>query len=257
MITGLLAGAVVASTRLRALGTQGTRTGMLDTSLFRSPAFASAIASPLLSYLVMFGVLLVVPFYLERALRASTGRAGLVLTVMPVCLAVVAPLAGRLADRYGPRPLTVTGIAVVAATLTALALGRPGQWALLAGLAVAGAGLGLFAPPNNAAIMAAAPKRQSGMAGGVLNMTRGTGTALGLALTAAGYELGGSPWQGFRAVLFLAGMASAATWLASRRGPRPGSPAPQREDPSPGAAEELPGYDKLVTGYRRGPGSPL
>ena len=97
--------------------------------------------------------------------------------------------------------------------------------------------------------MAAAPKRQSGMAGGVLNMTRGTGTALGLALTAAAYELGGSPWQGFRiAVLFLAGMAAAATWLASRRGPRPGGPGPEREDPSPGAAEELPGYDKLVTG---------
>ena len=108
---------------------------------------------------------------------------------------------------------------VVAATLIALALSRPGQWALLAGLAVTGTGLGLFTPPNNAAIMAAAPKRQSGMAGDVLNMTRGTGTALGLALTAAAYELGGSPWQGFRiGVLFLAITAAAAAWLASRRG---------------------------------------
>ena len=119
-----------------------------------------------------------------------------------------------------------------------------------------GAGLGLFTPPNNAAIMAAAPKRQSGMAGGVLNMTRGTGTALGLALTAAAYELGGSPWQGFRiAVLFLAAMAAAATWLASRRGPRPGGPGTEREDPSPGAAEELPGYGKLVTGAGAGTGA--
>jgi hypothetical protein len=90
---------------------------------------------------------------------------------MPVCLALVAPLAGRLADCYGPRLLTAIGMAVVAATLIALALGRPGQWTLLTGLAVAGPGLGLFTPPNNAAIMAAAPKRQSGMAGGMLNMT--------------------------------------------------------------------------------------
>ena len=126
VITGLLAGTVVAGTGF-VRWERRARAPMLDTSLFRSPAFTSGIASGLLSYLVMFGVLLVVPFYLERALRASTGRAGLVLTVMPVCLAVVAPLAGRLADRYGPRPLTVTGMAVVAATLTALALAGPGS----------------------------------------------------------------------------------------------------------------------------------
>jgi EmrB/QacA subfamily drug resistance transporter len=235
VITSMLAGAVVLGTGF-VRWERRARAPMLDISLFRSPAFASGIASGLLSYLVMFGVLLVVPFYLERALRVSTGRAGLVLTVMPVCLAVVAPLAGRLADRYGPGLLTATGMAVVAATLIALALSRPGQWALLSGLAVAGAGLGLFTPPNNAAIMAAAPKRQSGMAGGVLNMTRGTGTALGLALTAAAYELGGSPRQGFRiAVLFLATMAAAAAWLASRRGHGPAEPA------SPAAGQSRPG----------------
>lgn len=117
---------------------------MLDTSLFRSSAFTSGIASGLLSYLVMFGVLLVAPFYLERALRASPGRAGLELTVMPLRLAVVAPLAGRLADRRRPRLLTVTGMTIAAIMLIALALGRPGQLTLITGLAAVGAGLGLF-----------------------------------------------------------------------------------------------------------------
>ena len=80
-------------------------------------------------------------------------------------------------------------------------------------------------------------------------MTRGTGTALGLALTGAAYELGASPWQGFRiAVLFLASMSAAAALLASRRGHRPGEPGTARKDPSPGGAEELPGYDQLIAG---------
>ena len=87
------------------------------------------------------------------------------------------------------------------------------------------------------------------MAGGVLNMTRGTGTALGLALTGAAYELGASRWQGFRiAVLFLASMSAAAALLASRRGHGPGEPGTARKDHSPGGAEELPGYDKLIAG---------
>ena len=101
VITGLLAGAAVLGTGF-VRWDRRTRAPMLDISLFRSPAFASGMASGLLSYLVMFGVLLVVPFYLERALRASSGRAGLVLTAMPVCLAVVAPLAGRLLTAARP-----------------------------------------------------------------------------------------------------------------------------------------------------------
>jgi len=194
---------------------------MLDTRLFQNAAFSSGIASGLLSYLVMFGVLLVVPFFLERTLGASSGRTGLELAVMPVALGVVAPFAGRLADRVGARPLTVAGMLLVSVTLATLAVGPPGQGKLVAVLALTGVGLGLFTPSNNAAIMAAAPRRESGVASGVLNMTRGMGTALGLALTGMVYGLAASPGTGLSiSMAFLAAVATVAVLLAALRGSR-------------------------------------
>jgi MFS family permease len=62
---------------------------------------------------------------------------------------------------------------------------RHGTAGLLVGLALAGVGLGAFTPANNAAVMSASPPGHTGVVGGMLNMTRGLGTALGVALTGA------------------------------------------------------------------------
>ena len=146
---------------------------MLDLKLFHRPAFSTGVAGGLASYLVVFGVLVVTPFFLEQGLRVAPGRAGLELTVMPLFLALAAIFAGRLSDRSGGRALTVTGMVVVTTTLAVLATSKPGQAMLLFGLALVGTGLGLFTPANNAAIMASAPKERAGVAAGVLNMARG------------------------------------------------------------------------------------
>jgi EmrB/QacA subfamily drug resistance transporter len=164
---------------------------MLDLRLFRQSRFSAGITSGLLSYLVMFGVLFVVPFYLERGVGLGSGRAGIELMVMPAALGVAAPLAGRLADRIGARPLTVGGMAFVAGGLAALAALRPGTWLFLVLLAVVGGGMGAFTPPNNATIMGSVPTSQTGVASGVLNMTRGMGTSLGLAVTGLIFDAAG------------------------------------------------------------------
>lgn len=164
---------------------------MLDLGLFRNARFSTGIASGVGSYLVMFGVLLLVPFYLERGLGLGTARSGLELMAMPMAFGVVAPFAGRLADRVGARPLTVAGMALVAVSLAVLGLVRPPTAGFLVLLGAVGVGLGLFTSPNNASIMGAAPGQQAGMASGVLNMTRGIGTALGLALTGTIFTVAG------------------------------------------------------------------
>jgi len=158
-------------------------TPLLDPKLFRRVAFSSGISAGLLSYMVLFGILFVVPYFLENARHFSSGTAGLILTALPVTLGLAAPIAGRLADRRGSRLPTVTGMVVTAAVLAITAIAHSPTWVLVVELAVAGVGLGLFTPANNASIMAATPRQQSGSGGGILNMTRGIGTALGVAVT--------------------------------------------------------------------------
>jgi EmrB/QacA subfamily drug resistance transporter len=203
---------------------------MLDLALFRRVPFSAGIASGLLSYLVLFGVLFVVPYLLEDALGVPVGRAGLELMVMPAGLGLVAPFAGRVADKVGARPLTVGGMTLTAAMLAVLVASHGSLGPFLVELAFVGVGLGLFTPPNNAAIMGAAPREQAGLASGVLNMTRGMGTSFGLALTGlvfglyAGTRPSGTHQvaSGFdAAAVFLAGVAVTAAMLAALRGSTP------------------------------------
>jgi predicted MFS family arabinose efflux permease len=107
---------------------------------------------------------------------------------------------------------------LAAATLLVVAACRGSETVLLVSLVPLGAGLGAFTPPNNAAIMAAAPRSQAGAAGGILNLTRGLGTSLGLALTGLVFGLDGF----VAALVFLAAVAFAAALLSgSTLRPRP------------------------------------
>jgi MFS family permease len=165
---------------------------MLDFALFSRRSFAAGIASALLSYIVLFGTLTVVPFLLEVGRGDSTGAAGAQLLVLPLALGVVAPFAGRAADRSGGgRVLMAAGLAVAAVALFSSTFSwADGRLAFLIALAAAGVGLGAFVSPNNASLMSTVPRHRVGMASGALNMTRGLGTALGLATAGLAYTLG-------------------------------------------------------------------
>ena len=156
---------------------------MVQLSYFRRAAFAAGVSSGWLIYLVIFGILYVVPYYLERGQGLSSSITGVELLVMPFALGVMAPISGSLADRLGPRPLMLGGMSLSAALLILMGISHPTGAPFLIELALVGAGLGASTAPNNAATMGALPQTASGMASGVLNMARGLGTAMGLAIT--------------------------------------------------------------------------
>jgi len=228
-ILGLLAGCVVLGVAF-VLWERRSKAPLVDLRLFRRGAFSVGVSSGLLAYLVMFGSLYLVTYYLRYGpAQLSSAAIGLQLTVMPVAFGVTAPLAGRAADRLGARPLTVAGMLACAASLALLGLSRPVGAALLLPLAALGVGLGLFTPPNNAGIMGAAPRTDAGVASGILNMTRGMGASMGqafvalvLGLAAGSLRLPSQVAGGFGvSAVLLAAVALLAGGLAALRSGEP------------------------------------
>ena len=168
-----------------------SRSPLVDLLLFRAREFSLGTGTALLSYLVLFGILFVTPLFLESAYHLAPAKAGLLLTILPVSLALVAPVAGIMADRWGTRSLTTAGMALTALGLLLLVF-VPSTIRLIAvALALTGGGLGLFIPSNNSTIAGAGHEHQAGMVSGVLNMTRGIGTSLGVAIAGGAYALAG------------------------------------------------------------------
>ncbi len=147
-----------------------SRAPLLDPRLFDQRIFAAANVGSLMSYALLFGIMLLMPFVFERAYLDDPLAAGLRLAIIPVAISLLAPLSGILYDRCGARIPTLAGMLVCAGGLVALyaALGQAGDGLLyvMIALAVFGIGQGLFTAANNSAIMAAAPPDLTGEAGG-------------------------------------------------------------------------------------------
>ena len=160
---------------------------MLDLNLFRVPLFSASAAGAILNYICIFSITFLMPFYLIQGRSLNPAQAGLLLTVQAVVMAITAPISGALSDKIGSRWPGMIGMGVLAAGL--LLLSRLGAetdlgWVVF-GLAVAGAGTGMFISPNTSALMGAAPKSRQGIASGVLATARNFGMVLGIGLAAA------------------------------------------------------------------------
>ncbi len=149
---------------------------LIDLSALRPPAVSLGLVGALCAYLVLFGPLTLFP----QILGAHGAGGGLVLTALPAGFALAALTAERvMPSRVRARGLVGAVACVVAAGALAVA---PSSTAWVAAwLALLGLGLGVYIPSNNHAIMGAIPARMSGTGGGMVNMSRGLGTALGVA----------------------------------------------------------------------------
>jgi EmrB/QacA subfamily drug resistance transporter len=203
---------------------------VIDPALFRSRAFTAGLVAGLFSYAALFASTVLTPFFLANVKGLSAAGLGAMLTAIPLALSVTSPVAGWLSDRFGPRALCPAGAAVLAAGLAGLALAGPGDGlaSIAARLALCGAGMGLFQPPNNSAVMGALPRELLGSGGGLLATSRNVGMVAGIALSSALFRArGGASFTaegflvGYRTALLAgAGLALAAGVVSLAADPR-------------------------------------
>ncbi len=163
---------------------------LLPGTVLRLPGMLLGLLGALGAYLVLFGPLVLVPVVLQaRGMSALT--AGLILTCLPAGFATAALTAERVLPHAWSTLARCRAGAVVGSVALAALLIAPESLPWLAGwLAVLGLGLGTFTPANNSTVMSVLPARWTGTGGGMVNMSRGLGTALGVALVTWALNLG-------------------------------------------------------------------
>jgi EmrB/QacA subfamily drug resistance transporter len=158
---------------------------LIDVALFRSnTSFAMSNLAAFLNYSAFFAATFLLSFYLQIVMGLSPRATGLVLVSMPIIQAIVSPLAGRLSDRYEPRVLASSGMALTAIALFLMSrfdAATPIVQVVLV-LALLGLGVGIFSSPNTNAVMTSVQSHRYGLASATLSTTRQVGMVLSMGI---------------------------------------------------------------------------
>jgi EmrB/QacA subfamily drug resistance transporter len=163
------------------------RIPMLDLTLFRNPTFSGANTVMFLVGLAMFGIFFYNSLFLQRVLGYGAIKTGATFLPMTLLIIFVAPVAGRLADRIGPRWLMGGGMVLLTGSLLLFATLNENSswWDILPGLIVGGLGLATVMAPTTATAMSAVPVDKAGVGSAVINSMRQVGGSLGIAIMGA------------------------------------------------------------------------
>jgi DHA2 family multidrug resistance protein-like MFS transporter len=187
---------------------------LLPVDLFRRPIFALSVATSVTTFVAQGITFVTLPFYFQDVLGRSQVATGLLMTPWPATVAVIAPIAGRLADRYSAGILGGIGLSVLSTGYVLLALlpEHPSTANILWRMTLCGLGFGFFQSPNNRAIVASAPRERSGGAGAIQSTARLLGQTIGAAFVALifGFARPGAGAGPTVAILVAAGFSALA-----------------------------------------------
>jgi MFS transporter, DHA2 family, methylenomycin A resistance protein len=219
VIAGFVAAAILAA--LFILRQQRAAQPMLPLTLFRHRMFALTSLVGLLVNVAFYGLIFVFSLYFQRVNGWSPLLTGLAFVPMMGAVLPVNLVAARIAERIGAPQTIALGAALAAAGCLALLGIAPGTGYAEIGaqLVIIGGGLGLLVPPLTSTLLGSVEKSRSGIAAGVLNSTRQTGSVLGVALFGSLVGQSGGLMSGAHQSLMISALllfaAGAAIWLGA------------------------------------------
>jgi len=165
---------------------------MVDIRLFRSTSFGMGNLAGLMSSVGRGGLQFMLIIWLQGiwlplhgySFESTPLWAGIYMLPMTVGFLVAGPLAGTLSDRFGARPFTVSGMALMAVSFVALVMIPVdfNYWVFAVLVFLNGLGGGIFTAPNTAAIMSSVPAAQRGAASGVRATFFNAGSSLSIGI---------------------------------------------------------------------------
>ena len=164
---------------------------MLPIDLFRRAQFALSALTAICAFAVQGLAFVSLPFYFEDVLLRSQVETGFFMTPWPLVVAIMAPIGGRLSDRFAAGLLGGLGLLMLVLGMTLLATlpAAPSVANIVWRMMVCGMGFGFFQTPNMKAIMSSAPPHRSGSASGIVATARLIGQMTGAALAALCFSL--------------------------------------------------------------------
>jgi EmrB/QacA subfamily drug resistance transporter len=157
---------------------------LLNIRLFKNQTFAFSNLAALINYSANFTVGFLLSLYLQYIRGLDPQSAGLILVAQPVVMALFAPIAGRLSDRFRAQKLASLGMALCTTGLFIFTFltAQTGIAVISGGLIVLGLGFAFFSPPNTSAIMGSVEKRFYGVASAMVSTMRLLGQMLSMGL---------------------------------------------------------------------------
>ncbi len=154
--------------------------------LIRNRPFAFSNLAAFINYMATSGITFLLSIYLQTVKGLTAQAAGTVMLAQPVVMALVSPYSGRLSDKVEPQIVATWGMALTMAGLLMYQFVNPGTSLVyvVITLIVMGLGFGLFAPPNNNAVMSSVPVHQYGIASSTLSTMRLVGQSFSMTLVA-------------------------------------------------------------------------
>lgn len=187
---------------------RGRTAPLVPLDLLRIPLLRLSVGTSICSYTAQTMAMLALPFLLVTEMGRDAARTGLLMTPWPLVIVFVAPLSGKLADRYDANRVGTAGLALLGIGLAALTMlpAHAADLDIVWRVSLCGIGFGLFQTPNNRIMLTSAPRERSGAAGGLMTMARMIGMTIGAALATVMLDLHGT--AGAATALVIAAIAA-------------------------------------------------